>query len=680
MVKILIVEDEHIIALDLQARLKRQGYDVVGAVPSGEKALERAAVARPDLVLMDITLEGNMDGVQAGKRLREGFHIPVIYLTAHVDEATMQRAKITHPFGYLVKPYEEKTLHRTIQMALYTHQMEQKLQESQERLQASEERYRSLVLATTSIVWTRNPEGAFVTPQPAWQFYTGQAWEEHRDFGWKNALHPEDREKVVALWGKARDEQVAYEWQARLWHDASQQYHYVIARGVPIRGRDGMIREWVGLTVDIHEKWLIKEASREAEQKLADLNRDLEEKVKVRTDELRKKDLELAQAQRLEAIGRLAGGVAHDFNNLMTGIRGISQDLQASFSADDPRRADTDAIIQASNRAFAVTRQLLAFGRRQVINPRAVDPNAIVLEVNKLLRRLIGEDIKINLGLGEVGPIKVDPIQLEQIILNLTVNARDAMPQGGTITLRTAEGDLQDGEIDTDTGQNHLSARPGRYVMLEVADTGSGMDSETMSHIFEPFFTTKEKDKGTGLGLATVYGIVKQSGGHIRISSQPHQGTSLKVYFPRVYEPLEPPHPENPSAAVGGGETILVVEDEDIVRRVVVKKLRQKGYNVLEARNGHAALEVCSHTKELDLIVTDIIMPEMNGREVIDQARQRHPHVAVIYMSGYPEDIITHRGILEPGIHFVEKSSLADQLPGKIREILAKRLAQPTGV
>jgi signal transduction histidine kinase/ActR/RegA family two-component response regulator len=400
------------------------------------------------------------------------------------------------------------------------------------------------------------------------------------------------------------------------------------------------------------------------------ITRDITQRKEM-DDRLTKIQAELFQSSKLEAIGRLAGGVAHDFNNLITGILGISQDVQRTFPLDDPRRAEMEELIKASNRAFDVTRQLLAFSRLQVASPRVIDINATIRDFMKLLTRLLGEDIKLKFELSEQSHVRMDPGHLDQVLLNLALNARDAMPKGGVILIQTA---------NIDHAQENERRVP--HVLLEVADTGTGMDAKTLEHIFEPFFTTKSKDRGTGLGLATVYGIVKQNGGDIAVHSQAGNGSTFRIYLPRELHLAERAQPSREVLSPKGGhETILLIEDEDIVRRVVMRRLKSVGYTVLEASDPHHALKLCQDMgSSINLVITDVIMPGLNGREVIDRIRAIHPHVAVLYMSAYPDEIITHRGILDPGINFLEKSAIQQHLFRAVREALAKVSENRTAV
>ncbi len=384
------------------------------------------------------------------------------------------------------------------------------------------------------------------------------------------------------------------------------------------------------------------------------------------------KEAQLHQASKLESVGRLAGGVAHDFNNLITGIIGISEEIKGRFADDPATCQDIDQIIQASKRAFDVTKQLLAFARRQVVQPIVLDVNVTVMEVNKLLQQLLGEDIKIQLELSKVSRIKIDRGHFDQILLNLAVNARDAMPDGGTLIIRTTNVALSG---DQTTGDGHFDVTPGSYVLMEVIDNGIGMNPQALSHLFEPFYTTKERAKGAGLGLSMIYGIVKQSGGDIQVKTEPGKGTAFSIYLPATSELRDKKDLTGPTApSVMGRETILVVEDEDIVRRVVVKKLTQNGCTVLEAPDGKSACDlVLKYPGRIDLVLTDVVMPEMNGRQVADRIRETHPDVAVLFMSGYPEEVIAHRGVLEPGIAFIEKSEVSgSRMIEKVRDVLKK--------
>jgi PAS domain S-box-containing protein len=382
----------------------------------------------------------------------------------------------------------------------------------------------------------------------------------------------------------------------------------------------------------------------------------------------RQLEAQLVLSQRMEAIGRLAGGVAHDFNNLLTVITSYSDLILETLPAGHPQRDDVEQIIKAAAAAATLTRQLLAFSRRQVLQPAVLDLNAVVSGTEKILRRLIGEDIDLVTTLApDLGAVKADSGQVEQVIMNLAVNARDAMPTGGRLTLETANVEMDESYI-----RGHPLARPGRYVMLAVSDTGTGMDGETQAHIFEPFFTTKPSGQGTGLGLATVYGIVKQSGGFIWVYSEPGRGASFKAYLPRVDEPVSRAAVTPVSrASLRGSETVFLVEDVAAVRAVARQVLERQGYTVLEAPDGGAALRsAAAHVGPIHLLLTDVVMPTLSGRLLAEQLAPTRPAMRVLYMSGYTDNAIVHHGLLDRGIAYLQKPFTPDALARKVRDVL----------
>ncbi|HLY11937.1 MAG TPA: response regulator [Planctomycetota bacterium] len=389
--------------------------------------------------------------------------------------------------------------------------------------------------------------------------------------------------------------------------------------------------------------------------------------------ELQKSQLEeqLRQSQKMEAVGRLAGGVAHDFNNLLTAISGYAELLQGKFEPGDALRGYVDEILKSSGRAAQLTRQLLAFSRRQVLQPKVLDLNSVVQSMDDLLRRLIGEHIELTTSLAAgLASVRADQGQIEQVIMNLAVNSRDAMPSGGRLTIETRN-------VDLDAGYNdrHGRLRTGPHVLLAVTDSGIGMDAEVQSHLFEPFFTTKEQDKGTGLGLATVYGIIKQSGGDVWVYSEPGKGSVFKIYLPRIDEAPEGlaksdarPRPNR------GTETVLLAEDSDVVRRLLRELLRSNGYTLLEARHGVEALDIARNFQgKIDLLVTDMVMPQMSGRELAAHLSPERPEMKILFMSGYTEDAIARQGALDPGTAFLEKPFTPDSLARKVRELLDQK-------
>ena len=379
-------------------------------------------------------------------------------------------------------------------------------------------------------------------------------------------------------------------------------------------------------------------------------------------------EAQLLQAQKMEAVARLAGGVAHDFNNLLMAIMGYSELIRTSLVIDDPLYKYSEDILKATERAASLTQQLLVFSRRQVTQPQVLNLNRVVADLEKMLRRLIGEHIEMDIVAGpDLGAVKADPGQINQIIMNLAVNARDAMPTGGRLTLATD---------NIDFAANHEcrfeNVPPGRYVRLTVTDTGSGMDAETLNHIFEPFFTTKEVGKGTGLGLPMVYGIVHQNGGCIDVESQPGQGATFSIFLPRLEAAVEAPGARVSLAAqLEGSETILVVEDEDALRTLLCRFFRLYGYDVLEARHGGEALLICErHPGPVHLMITDVVMPQMSGKELADRLAPLHPEMAVFFMSGYTDSDLSGYGAPESTQHFIPKPFRPMDLVKKVRDFL----------
>jgi two-component system cell cycle sensor histidine kinase/response regulator CckA len=451
---------------------------------------------------------------------------------------------------------------------------------------------------------------------------------------WVGNIHPEDRDRII---GQTHAELLSH-------GRANHEYRFRHGDGSYrwTRGEQRLIRDGTGQAVEVVGSWS-----------------DITERKQLE-DQFR-------QAQKMEAVGRLAGGVAHDFNNLLTVINGYGELVLGRLPAGDPTRELIREVVAAGNRAAGLTRQLLAFSRKAIIEPKVLDLKAMMADVDKMLRRIIGEDIQLSiLADPELDAVKADPGQIEQVILNLVVNARDAMPQGGRLTI-----EVRNAELDETYAQSHPDARPGRHVLMAVSDTGCGMDQATMARIFEPFFSTKG-ERGTGLGLATVHGIVKQSGGHVGVYSEVGHGTTFKVYLPRVAQrPTSGKSSPGLTVLPRGSETVLLVEDEDGVRALARHVLQLCGYTVLEARDGAEAVRIAGqHQGKIDLVVTDVVMPRMGGREVTERTASLHPGVKVLFLSGYTDDAVVRHGILEAEVAFLQKPFSPASLAAKVRDVL----------
>jgi len=506
---------------------------------------------------------------------------------------------------------------------------------NEEALRRSEARYRSLVQSAVYSIYRSNLEGQFLDVNPALVSMLGYA----------------SAEEILAL-DPRRDVFVDSGELASLMQDF-QSGSRLDNIEVRWKRKDGKV-----ITVRLSGSVV---NSPDGAQVLEIIAEDVTEQ-RVLENQFR-------QAQKMEAVGRLAGGVAHDFNNLLMVIGGYTEVLLERTESENPLFPKIQAIHQATERATSVTQQLLAFSRKQILELKVVDVNAIVTDMERLLRPLIGEDVELQTRLArDLGRTRADAGQVEQVLMNLVVNSRDAMPNGGRITIQTANVTLDKDELRRD----YSYIQPGSYVMLSVSDNGHGMDRETQARIFEPFFTTKEKGKGTGLGLSTVYGIIKQSGGYVLVQSEAGQGTTFRIYLPRVEEATPPArHLPLPLELNGGSETVLLVEDEGSVRELVRETLETKGYRVLEAENGEAALRITNqHSDPIDILITDVVMPGMSGRELSTRMRTSHPQTKVLYLSGYTEDAIVHEGVLAPGTAFLQKPFTLHALARKVREIL----------
>lgn len=793
MTKILVVEDEKIVAKDIEYRLLNLGYTVVGLVAAGVDALQKAAETQPDLVLMDIQLKGEMDGIVTAEAIRDRFQLPVIYLTAYADESTLRRAKITMPYGYILKPFEERDLQTAIEVALRQHELQRTLERRATHLALINDIGREIAaeLALKSVldravqliqhtfgyhhVALLLLDGDFVCLRAIAGVHATFAAVNYRQhisqgiIGWV-AAHGE---KIVAndLSGEPRylpfitdyfttqaelclpikvanqtvgvlDIQSPYPQafdqndvmvmetltnqiavairnaqlfeQAQQEKDAFRQQQAVlqtILDHIPVMvlyfdpaGRCQWVnREWERIsgwswaeleTRDLFAELYADPAERQriANTIFAAEGKWYETPLQVRdgrllhtigasvrlpdgaiivigADVTERKTLEAQffQAQKLEAVGRLAGGLAHDFNNILTVIMSYTSLSMRVSGAEHPLQRHLKGIQENAERAANLTRQLLSFARKQVIEPQNLNLNDLLARTEKLLLPLLGEEIQLTTTLApDLGWVKADPNQLEQVLLNLVLNARDAMAEGGRLTMQTTNIRLDRQEAE------QVAAPPGDYVLLVVSDTGAGMTEEVKAHLFEPFFTTKARGKGTGLGLAICFGIIKQSDGYIQVESEAGRGTTFRIYLPCL--PVGGGLPDTYKSVESlprGHETILLVEDEPEVRALTVNLLKEQGYTLLVAANGAEALYISDEqaTTPIDLLLTDVVMPLLGGKALAERLKARRPQTKVLFVSGYTDEAFVSSP-LAPGAAFLQKPFSPEALLHKVREVL----------
>lgn len=629
--RILVLEGNACIATDIQQRLERLGYSACEVVHSHEALLARVETYSPDLVIMSMSEHTDQARHESTRRLFEHLQIPILYSTMHVDPIALQSLTHKEPFCYVRTPLDDQDLHRTITMALYRHHTEITLRKMERWLAATLNSVGDAVLATDieGCVTYLNHSAELLT---GWTLIEATSRPVSEIF---KMLRGDGHTPVENPVSKVLQEGVILE----------------LAEGTLLQRKDGT-------TLPIDDSAAPIRDEEDHIIGVVIVFRDVSAH--------RRFELQLREAQKLDSIGQLAGGIAHDFNNLLTVINGSCSMLLKHMASDDPHKAKVEMIKEAGDRAAVLTHQLLAFGRRQVLVPKILNLNDVVARMGRLLGELIGEDIKLLTVLEHTAVyVKIDSGQIEQVIMNLAVNSRDAMPRGGTLTITTKNIEIPEAHADHDGID-----RPS--VMLAVSDSGEGMEAETQCHIYDPFFTTKTLGKGTGLGLSMIHGIVMQSGGRIMCSSEIGKGTTFRIYFPRVThdEAVSAPLPTHTEAA-GGSETVLVVEDEHLVRKLMRTILEAHGYFVLDAPGGEEAFHVCrSYLGPIHLLVTDVVMPKMKGTEVADRLRSIYPEMKVLYVSGYTADMIDQHGAFETGIQFLQKPFTPLQLGNRVRELL----------
>lgn len=639
---ILYLEDNPNDAELVQAMLTAEGIACeMVCVETQEGFASALDQGRFDLILSDRTLP-SFDGHYALVLARTKCPaVPFIFFSGTMGEDEAVKSLKEGATDYVLKQRPSRLV-SAIRRAMQEAQERAERKHAEEKLRQSEEQYRRITDNIADLVAVLDTEGKRIYNSPSYQDVLGDPGSLRGTDSFAE-IHPEDRERIRRIFRETVATGVGQRTEYRfLLKDGS--IRFIESQGSVIRDEEGKPARVIVVSRDVTER-------------------------KRAEEELRQTEDQLRHSQKMEAIGQLAGGIAHDFNNLLTVIMGYSELLLSRLQPGDLRWRNAEEIRKAAVRAASLTHQLLAFSRRQVLTPKVLNLNTVVTNLEPMLRRLIGEDIELGIVLSPaLGQVRADPGQIEQIILNLAVNSRDAMPQGGKLAVETA-----DVELDENYAHRHGAIQPGPYVMLTVSDTGCGMDADTQSRIFEPFFTTKEPDKGTGLGLSTVYGIVKQSGGYVLVHSEPGRGATFKIYLPRIEDA---PETVEASQALSkpsiGTETIMLVEDDDVVRGLVLHVLEENGYTVLIARHSEEALLASGqHKGPIHLMVTDVVMPKMSGRELAERLKTTRPAMKVLYMSGYIDEGIVRHGLLVEGGAVLQKPFTPNALLQKVREVLS---------
>ncbi len=633
-VRILHVEDSDRDAELVREVLLAESLDCeIVRVETREQYIAALETGQFDLIVCDYTLPSFEGGEALEIAAEKWSHIPFLFFSGTIGEEKAVETLKRGAAEYVLKDNLAR-LPSAVLRALSEARERAERKKAEEALRASEQRTRALMENAKDAILVTNIQGIVVEVNRAGEELFGRPRAEFAGCHFFDLLVADEREK------------------ARL------RFEVILAGGAP-GGQETIAMTADGRAVPIEISGSLVEIG--GERLMLAIVRDVSERKQL--------EEQFRQAQKMEAVGRLAGGVAHDFNNLLTVILGYSDVVNNQLPAEHPLRQEIEQIRKAGERAAALTQQLLAFSRTQVLLPQLIDVREVVTDIHKMLRRVIGEDVDLLMVCDrETGRIKADPGQLEQVLMNLAVNARDAMPGGGKLTIETRNAAF--GEADA---REHVTAQPGSYVLIAVSDTGAGMDAETKTHIFEPFFTTKEKGKGTGLGLATVYGIVKQSGGFIQVSSEPGHGTAFKIYLPRVEEEFGSHRRPLPPAigSARGTETILLLEEEEGLRRLARDVLENHGYTVIETPGWQSALELAAqHRGPIDLLLADAVMPDTSGVEIVPRLSALRPGIKILSMSGEANDAVLRRSLTEAGVGVLQKPFAPGDLARRVRQLL----------
>jgi len=556
---------------------------------------------------------------------------------------------------------------------------EEALQRSEAALRESDEKFRAIVDSIDQMIWSTRPDGYHDYYNRRWYEYTGVPEGSTDGAGWNGMFHPDDQERAWGVWRHSLTTGEPYHIEYRLRH-RSGQYRWVLGRAQPVRDEEGRIIRWFGTCTDIQDlvdaREVLARGREELEILVAERTAELQsanEQLLAEIEERERAEEALRQAQKMEAVGQLTGGIAHDFNNLLAGIVGSLDLLQTRLQQGRTEHIEryAKAAMASAHRAAALTHRLLAFARRQPLDPKPVDANKLVSSMEDLLRRTLGPSVSMELvTAGGLWPTLCDPNQLESAILNLAINARDAMPEGGKLVIETANASLDQAYAAT-----QRDVAPGQYVAICVTDTGTGMPADVIARAFDPFFTTKPIGQGTGLGLSMVYGFAKQSEGHVRIYSEEGRGTTVKIYLPRyrgAADEEEVTAAVSQEAVTGTGETVLVVEDEPVIRDLIIEVLQDLGYQALQATDGPAGLKVLQSKRPIDLLITDVGLPGINGRQLADQAREWRPELKVLFITGYAENAALAAGFLAPGMEMITKPFAVEVLARRIKAMISQ--------
>jgi len=620
--QILVVEDEGLIAADIQKRLERLGYSVPAVARSGEEALRFARSGLFDLVLMDIRLKGELDGIATAQALKAEGEAPVVYITAHADQETIHRAKLTEPLGYVLKPIGDGDLRSTVEVALYKHEMEHRLRTSEAWLSTTLKSIGEGVIAT-------NTSGEIVFMNPVAQQLTG--WSATDAHGYRLM-------DVLALYEEA----------------TSRPAKNPVYDLLPGETRTYTLFSRKGTTTPV-ELGCFENQSESALLGAIIAVRDVSAR--------RELEARLIQSQRMEAVANLAGGLAHDFNNQLTVVLGYAEELSSRLSGSD--RQEVQEIQHAASVASSLTHQLLTLSRRDLVHPEVLNVHEVICEMQPMISHSLGRSRTLSTELGfPIGFVRADRNQLKQVLLNLAFNARDAMPAGGELRIAVTTAEIEAGAPAAPL------CRPGRYVRLQVTDSGEGIDPETLPHIFEPFFTTKETGFGTGLGLSIVHSIVSQAGGSITAASEVGRGTTFEILLPAIGTFQGTGDDSGSARPAESTQTVLLVEDEDRVRRLMHTYLEREGYQLLEARNAEEAEAlVLAYREPIDILVTDVVMPGLNGPQLAERLKQGRPDLKVLYVSGYRHNSL-EEGVPRQGLNVLPKPFPASELVRRVRLLL----------